>query len=153
MRPWCRSEPVLLLLWLPIDVLLLPLLWTDCLSFSSLGGPGPPSAPSFTMTPFPLGSTHSFFPLSITVLTVDTFSLAVTHIIKILASLQARYWEGRPYHRTGVHRRQGRHWKGNSHRSHQFSSWHRRNFIGLRRKFVKAFDVFYVTASGFSCSS
>ncbi len=59
MRSWCRIEPVLLSFWLPMDVLSLLLLQTDCLSYSPLGGLGPPSAPSLIVTPFPSRSTHS----------------------------------------------------------------------------------------------
>jgi hypothetical protein len=49
-----------------MHILPLPLLRADCLSHSSPGGPGPPSAPSFMVTPFPSGSTHTLVPLSVT---------------------------------------------------------------------------------------
>jgi hypothetical protein len=66
MRSWCRTAPVLAIFWHPMNVLLLPLLRADCLSYPLPGGPGPLSAPSFMVASFPSGSMHTPVPLFIT---------------------------------------------------------------------------------------
>jgi hypothetical protein len=68
----------------PMDVLPPALLQTDCLSYSLLGGPGPPSAPSLMVTPFPSRSTHSSFPLSValTVVLPENFNQDARYLRK-----------------------------------------------------------------------